>query len=832
MKKTLLMALAGIIAAQPLFAQGPQNKPEPSKPIMETGTAWVKGKGEIAGVILDETTKTPIEFATVALQDKASGKTVDGTISDAKGKFRLSKIAPGQYKLSISFIGYEAKAVEMLTIEGKEEVNVGVVSLKPDAKQLQEVEVVGEKLLLEDKVDRLVYNAEKDLTNTGGTASDVLKKVPGLTVDLDGNLELRGSTNLRVLINNKPSAIMAASVADALQQIPADLIKSVEVITTPSAKYDAEGTAGIINIITKKNNLQGLNGNVNSTFSNRNIGTNGTIGYKKGKVGLNMALGQSWRNNPLESIRETEYHTLENLDRLSQTMNGRREGQFRMLQLGADYELTEKSFLSAGLRMMAGEFSYQSTLLSTRFADGQLIGANTRRSRNDFDNLNYDLNLDFTRQFAKPGQELTVLGLISRSNRNFINSANVYDRQNQLDFREQSPNEAYNEEKTLQVDYVLPLKNKHLLEVGGKAIWRYAESDYQFLVAQPAGAEFMAVPGQSDVFSYHQNVGAGYASYEFTLNKKFSFKAGVRYEHTSVYGDFTSTQTQVKQQYGNFIPSLAISRKIKENQTIKFNYTKRIQRPQLSYLNPFENRTDTFNIQVGNPHLQAEITDSYEFGYSAFTKSGTSVNATFFWRQTDNSIEPYLVPTAEGVNYQRFGNIGYNASYGLSLSAGAKFLKKGNVNSNLNIFYMDMESRSSELRMANSSMMYSLNMNVSYAFSKGFAAQAFGQYVGSRVMLQGKTQPFTMYNLAVKKDVLQKRGSITLGVDNIFSSSLRQGRTYRTPAFDQAYDQYIFNRQVKLSASYKFGKANGKSQPRRKKKINNDDAKSDDGDNG
>ncbi|WP_207434419.1 outer membrane beta-barrel family protein [Sabulibacter ruber] len=831
MRKLLLFAVAGVLAAQPTIAQTPQNKPVASapqnKPVVPAAQPTPKGNGKIAGVILDETGKKPVEFATVTLVDQATGKTIDGTVSDDKGKFSLVRVAAGQYKLLVSFLGYQNKVVENITLGNKEEVNVGVISLQTDAKVLGEVSVVGDKLLVEDKVDRLVYNAEKDITNIGGNASDVLKKVPGLTVDLEGNVALRGSGNIRVLINNKPSAMMASSIADALRQIPSDQIKSVEVITSPSAKYDAEGTAGIINIITKKNNLQGLNGTVAGSYGVRSSTANANVNYRKGKVGFNTAFGRNWRNNPAESTRETVYNGVPGIDRLSQTMDGKRNGVFQFLQLGVDYDLSKKSSLSAGFRMQGGEFAYVTSLRSTQYLEGAVIGGNTRNNRNEFDNLNYDLNLDFTKQFAKPGQELSVLGLLSRSNRENNNFADVYNRDQQLGSKEQNLNDAYNEEKTFQVDYTHPFKNKHLLEVGTKAILRYVESDFRFLEAKPASASFVTDPSRTDVFSYDQNVGAAYASYEFSLNKKYNFKVGSRYEYTHVNGDFVTTRTTVKQDYGNFIPSVAISRALKNNQTLKFNYTKRIQRPQLSFLNPFENRTDTFNIQVGNPNLQAEITNSYEVGYSTFFKSGVSVNATFFWRQTNNSIEAYTLPTEGGVNYTRFANIGRNASYGMSLFGSTKFLKKGNLSANLNAFYLNLESESALVNASNGSFMYNANLNASYTFNKGISAQAFGQFNSPRVTLQGKMYPFTTFNFAVKKDILNKNGSISVGVENPFSERLRQKTTFRTPTAEQVSNMYIYARQVRVSANYKFGKVTTKQQPKRKKKINNDDAKSD-----
>ena len=820
MKKILLLALAVVFSGRQISAQnapGKTGNPLNSSP---TKPPVLKGTGKITGVIINDAAKKSVEFATISLADKKTGKAIDGTISDDKGRFSVTRIAAGEYTLTISFIGYETKVLDNIAVENGE-VNIGAISLKSNARTLGEVAVIGEKALVEDKVDRLVYNAEKDLTNTGGTASEVLKKVPGLTVDLEGNVALRGNSNIRVLINNKPSTVMASSIADALRQIPADLIKSVEVITNPSAKYDAEGTAGIINILTKKNNLQGVNGNLNTSYGTRISSINGNFNYRQGKFGLNTAVGQNWRKNPGKSTRETNYTGLPGIDRLSQKMEGKREGAFQFGQLGLDYELSAKSSLAAGIRMQGGGYAFKTTQLSTQYFNNTVTNANTRVNRNEYDVLNYDINLDYTRQFTKPGQELTLLSLVSRSKRDNYNFADVFNRDTQLTLKEQNLNDAYNEEKTFQADYTHPFKNKQLLEMGAKAIVRYAESDFRFLLAHPATAPFETVANRTDVFAYRQNVAAAYTSYGFTLHKKYNLKLGVRYEYTHIDGDFTTSKTSVRQDYANLIPSVAISRSLKNNQTVKFNYTKRIQRPQLFFLNPFENRSDTFNIQVGNPDLEPELTNSYEFSYSTFFKSGTSVNASVFWRQTNNAIQSYTLPTEAGVNYTRFGNIGQNASYGISLSGSTKFLKKGSV------YYTDLASQSSLLNAANASLMYNANLNASYNFNKGISAQVFGDFNSPRVTLQGKSNAWSTYNMAIKKEILHKNGSISAGIDNPFAPTIKQKSTFKTPVADQTNTLYVYVRQFRISAQYKFGKINPKNQPRRKKRITNDDAKSD-----
>ena len=336
MKKIICLAAALVYTFGALQAQNTAPA-EPKPGLTATPQQASKGNARLAGFIIDAETKKPIEFATVALLPATGGKPIDGTVCNEKGQFRLENLAAGSYRLVVSFIGYESKTVNDISLAANNaDVNIGAIPIKSDFRKLKEVNVTTERELFENKVDRIVYNAEKDVSNAGGNAADVLKKVPQVTVDLDGNVQLRGSSNIRVLINNKPSSIMAASVADALKQIPSDMIKSVEVITSPSAKYDAEGTAGIINIITKKNNLQGVNGSVNTSFGNLSSNVGASVNYRQGKLGLNSNLGRNqWGVYGETDVRRTDRleGTTNTLTQESDFHNG---GKFNYIQFGAD----------------------------------------------------------------------------------------------------------------------------------------------------------------------------------------------------------------------------------------------------------------------------------------------------------------------------------------------------------------------------------------------------------------------------------------------------------------------------------------------------------------
>ncbi|GAB3203381.1 outer membrane receptor protein involved in Fe transport [Pontibacter aydingkolensis] len=834
MKKIILMAVAGFLAAQASIAQNVAGQPVGAGKAPVASQPMAKGEGKISGTIQDEVTKAPVEFASVALVNKGTGKIVNGSTTDSRGRFSIAEVAPGHYKLTISFVGYESMVVDNVAVEkGKDDVNVGTVILKSSTKTLSEVTITGEKPLIEDKVDRMVYNVDKDI-NPGATAAEVMAKVPGMSVDLEGNVQLRGSSNIRVLINNKPSAVVASNVADALKQIPADQIKAVEVITSPSAKYDAEGTAGIINIILKKDSgVQGLTGNFAANLGTINSNANMGLVYRKGKVGVSSTLGYAMADMRGKNNITSVFGPGSSISRSTQNVDANRIASSRLLQFGADYGLGKTSYIAAGIRMTIPDVEFKTTQVTTNTFKSSPDTRNTRVGSNGFEGINYDINLDYTRSFKKQGQELSVLGLISRNSRDNENFMELF-QDSQLTQKEQNYNDAYNEEMTAQADYTHPISKTQTLEIGTKAIWRYAESDYRFLVASPASSPFVLQPERTDVFSYNQDVLSSYAMYGMKL-EKYNLKMGLRYEHTEIDGDFITNGTTVAQEYQNLFPGFSVSRNLKENQTIKFNYSKRIQRPQLSLLNPYENVSNPKNVTRGNPDLEAELTDAYELGFSTFYKSGATINASLYLRQTNNAIQslstPYngSNPDSVGRVTTTFGNIGQESFCGLSLSSSIKFLEKGRISSNVNLFYASIDGAGQQ--QSNSGIVYNTNLNVSYNFNKGFSAQMAGDYNSSQISLQGKVLPYGTYNFALRKEVLNKKGNVTLGVNNPFNKYVTRERVIKTYnsenilVLNQTNALSINMRQVRLSFNYQFGKQDAKARPRRVKKVSNDDAK-------
>ncbi|MFY7888136.1 MAG: TonB-dependent receptor, partial [Spirosomataceae bacterium] len=461
MKKILLLALLALPLSK-ATAQFPGmpgmggGTARPSAAIPGTAQAAPKGSGKIIGYVIDSSVTKAVEFASVALMSKATNKPVDGAVCDEKGKFSLNKVPTGDYVVVVSFLGFQAKRLNVSINAKNDVVDLGVVKLSPSSQILNEVVVEGQRALMEDKVDRMVYNAEKDATNRGGDATDVLKKVPSLSVDLDGNVSLRGSTSVKVLINNKPSTIVASSIADALKQIPADMIKTVEVITSPSAKYDAEGSSGIINIITKKNNLQGLTLNLDTSVGIRggNLSMNGN--YRKGNMGFSLGGFGRANYNVQGSFDNTQTSKTDGTI-TTQYADTRNNGLFGNYQLGWDWDINKSNSVAASVRYGArNQNSYQDALLTTIKRLNSTASSSTRDVVTKDNSGTVDANIDFTHTFKKPQEEFTLSAQFSRNDRTNDFTNRIYGLNGAADMYISNMNPSYNQESTVQADYQSP----------------------------------------------------------------------------------------------------------------------------------------------------------------------------------------------------------------------------------------------------------------------------------------------------------------------------------------------------------------------------------------
>jgi outer membrane receptor protein involved in Fe transport len=793
-----------------------------------------KGNGKITGILRDSTTSQPVEFANVALVNPATKKPVNGAVADDKGKFSIVKIPNGNYYLEISFIGYTTKRIPVKVAEKKGEIELGFITLSPSDKVLNEVVVQGQKNLIEEKVDRTIYNAENDATTRGGDATDVLKRVPMLSVDLDGNVSMRGSQNIRVLINNKPSTIAASSVADALKQIPADQIKTVEVITSPSAKYDAEGSAGIINIITKKNTLQGLTLNVDASAGLRgsNLGLNGN--YRTGKMGFSLGgFGRSNYNTPgsfsntqITQSKDIDLQPIGPLNTNIQSADTRLVNAFGNYTLGWDYDIDAKNSLAASVRYgLRNNLNWQDGLrTNTNGVDTRLSNVNITDNSGTT-----DASLTYTRTFKKPQQEFSILGLYSVNNRtnDFINErvdpvappAPVFLKNN---------NKSLNEEITIQADYQTPLGKNSIFEIGGKQIIRKVNSDFISFFAAADGVYQSDPDAQlTNTLFYNQNVTGGYTSLTTQLAKTYSLKVGGRYENTTIDASTKDNRKLDIPNYGVFVPSINVSKRLKNGSAFKVAYNRRIQRPSIQFLNPNIQQGNPLNISFGNPNLLPEFTNNYEISYNTFIK-GSSLNISTFMRNTTGSIQSVRDenPNLPGGVQTTYENIGNEDAYGASVFANVN-IGKFSLNGGVDTYYAVMKNNLSDPRYnaSNTGWVYNGRIFGSYNLSKGWGFQFFSFYRGRQVQLQGVQGAFGVYSLSLRKEFASKKGSLGFGAENFFYPSITVENKQSSPILNQNIVNVITNLNFKVTFSYRIGKMTMEAPRRRKKSINNDDLK-------
>ncbi len=819
---TILLFISGISAVQ---AQG----------IAGAGTPAVTGR--ISGIILDSLTRTPIDYATVSLGRAGSEKSTNGALTDEKGAFKIENISAGVYRLTIAFLGYQTKVIDSVkTTLAKPDLNLGRIMLAPNKTMLNEVVVTGTTPIVENKIDKLVYNAEQDVAIAGGNATDVLRKVPLLSVDFEGNVSLRGSQNVRVLINGKPSGSMANNMADALKAIPADQIKNVEVITSPSAKYDAEGTSGIINIITKKNNLAGVSGSVNGGVGTRQNSGNVNLNAKTGRLAVTANGGgfYSWPQTSNLSFNRTNTAGTETISQSGQSktdrlaMNG---------SIGADYDFNSFNSISSNLRLNGFSNSANGSNLNLNSFNGAMASF-TRLSDNQMKMNGVDWSSDYLHKFKKKDQQISIAYQLTNSKQN---SDYTTDFSNTV-IDEYGDNNADNTENTIQLDYTHPFK-KITLETGLKGILRDIVSDNQTRNYNSLTNSFTPISSRTYIYDYNQDVYSAYATFAFTLAKKFGIRAGARYEGTEIKGDARSVgaaASPFSSNYSNLVPSVVVSRTFKNFSTVKLSYNQRLQRPSLFYLNPFLNSADIFNQSQGNPTLKPELSHNIEFNYSMFVKTSV-LNASVYYRRTNDIIESFVIPVsvidpATGSpavgSKTTFRNVGSNNSVGFNFFGQINPVKPLTLRGNFNVFTYDINANSGfTVTNTNTQLIYNAFLMGSYVFPKGLTFETFLITNSPRRTSQGKNPSFNMWNLGLKKEIMKKKGSIGLTIIDPFNEYKNFRQNISGADFVQNSNFSVPFRSFGTSFSYRFGKLSMQA-PRKKRGVTNDDLKQGEQNNG
>ena len=810
-------------------------------------------KGSISGKVKKSKNQKALEFATVSLKNSQTNKIVEGTITDAKGRFYFNEINVGEYKISIKFIGYKEQIIPIETSKRKPDLKIKEIYLEEDRALLSEVTIEEEKAIYETKIDKIVYNAENDLNETESDATDVLRKAPLLSVDLDGNVSLRGSRNIKFLVNGKASSFFSSDVSSALQMIPADQIKTIEVITSPGAKYEGEGDAGIVNIITKKAVIDGYNASINTMASQkmRRGGLNLNLG--KGRFGLSTRAGTygSWPGR----VGTDTYERInwDNIDASGAYINpdtliqyGESENYFQGYRgsINAYYDLNAYNSFNSSIKF-GGKTNpiVKNSTIEYSGSDTSYIGS-YNLSKTDR-TLNMEWTTDYTKKFADNEEKELVFAFQLGGD---INDGNTdIDEDGSYLFNQ---NDETVIEETIQIDYTYPFgksnnkndikgteqrspyqgkggrkmgksqstSSSNKLEIGGKIINR----DREIVYSDQVNSLYV----RADEFNYNQLVASSYISTEFSLPKKFGLKTGLRYELTGTSGDWkNSTIEAFEKKYQNILPSVIFSKSFSPMRSIKLSYNQRIRRPGVRQINSNIDKEDNRNITIGNPELEPTVTQQYEFAINSFGKI-LQRSVQIYYKHSLNVIESFIEEINGSVSVARYKNIGESKQLGANVFGSIK-LRKLNFRGSIDVYnYSGRDQDLGYQEWTEPVMLYSYFMGGSYDLGKNWKAETFGFYRSPTQSIQGTVTSFSMMSVGIKKTLKNKRGSFGLRFIEPFNKNKEFISDLDGELFTQSSVRTIPFRSIGISFKYTIGKLNFKDGSK-KTNINNDDIQED-----
>ncbi len=797
-------------------------------------------KNSLSGKVIDSITKKAVEYATITLSNATTNKVLNGATTDSAGHFKINDVDAGVYNVSFEFIGYDKKMISNLKISDDKNVyDLGRISIHKQANALQDVVVTAQKKLIENRIDKIVYNAENDITSQGGVATDILKKVPQVSIDANGNVELAGSSGIRFLINGKPSTAFGSNVADVLQSIPASQISSVEVITNPGAKYDAQGLGGIINIILKKSRVNGVNGNVSLNAGTRNENGSFNFTMRKGNFGLNAFLSGNARltgTTPVSLDRTSIDTALKQYELLHQQSDPRTNRHGMQSGVGFDWSFKKYNSLSGNLnynrfgsKSSGIMYQQQQTIpfdSNTIISDVQSVN----NSANRFSFYSVDAGINYKRTFAKEDQSLEINVNTSLGNNNSRgNNYQTLMPEDSVFYGINNNNSGNENEYEIEINYTQPFSKNISFDAGADFTFDDIKSNSNVFALQPLSKNYLYDSSVSNYLSYHQKVYAAYAELSFPVGKLFDTRIGSRYERTEINSFYSDAPQQVENPgYNTLVPSIYFLKKLTEKQTLKLSYSRRINRPDFGDLNPFINTTDPKNITAGNPYLKPEIGNRVELSYNHDYGSKGSFMITAFYRGSNNDIQPYSAyyPFLEigdslytNVSVSTRENIGLEKNTGISFFGNLKATDKFTLRTNIFAFRRHIINGIDSGSNA-TSYNYRLNLNATYQFNKDLSAEFFGNFNSARNELQGKYPSFTSYTFAARKQFWNKKASIAITATNIFSKYVNQPTIlYGTNFTTTSYRKIPF-RSVGINFTWKFGRLDFKKD---KEDINRGD---------
>ena len=763
--------------------------------------------GIISGRVLDENTGGFVEYAIMSLYRQKDSSLVTGTITDGQGAFSLKELTYGMYYIEASFMGYEKfRLKKILITPQKPSVNVGDIKIKPSVVNIDEVVVTAESNIVEYKIDKKVITLGQDMTSAGGTVSQALENTPSIEVDIEGNVTLRGSSNFKVLIDGKPSVIDGS---EALEQIPASSVQSVEIITNPSAKYDPDGAAGIINLVMKKQKQLGFNGIVNASVGTRSkYAADFLLNVRKEKT--NLFLGGEYSNHNFYNEGSTEQRVYSG-DTTFYTMSDR-EGVFHRdgfsIKAGADYYLSEKSTIT--LQGRVGNRNFERNFESQYHEYSHPENSNlyyTEESLSPHDNKFYSISLDYRKEYDNPLHELKASVFFSQR----IETENQETNEQLTDSiwipiildvpLNQSEEETDENNIRAQVDYVHPFSENTKLEAGFQSRWDMDRGDYIFEDYDP-DLGWIKNNNFSNTLDYLDAIQSLYGTYTGKI-QKFGYQAGLRAEYDNRYINQITLDEAYRYEKLHLFPSFYVTYELPKQMQLQISYTRRIERPDERDLNPFKEYMDNQNMRVGNPDLSPEFTNSFELNYQLpFKKNFISLET--FYRHTNNVITRFTeYDTTAGIFIHTSQNADKDYSLGGELMANLNFTKWWQFNLSGNLFRYTLSGENEGEYVTRSTTSWGGNANMVFKLKWDARIQLMGMYRGPSLSLQGERKGFFFTNFAIRKDLFDKKLSVTINVRDLF-------RTSKNSFTSSGSSFYTFNEMrrespvVMLSLSYRI----------------------------
>lgn len=780
--------------------------------------AFVEATGSIRGKVIDSKTKEPMEFVNVSVRKSGTTVPLTGAVTDHTGEFQLGKLSDGNYTLSVSFIGYRTYEKDFTYATQDGNLDFKVIPLDPDTQMLGEVKVMGQKSQMKFEIDKKVFNVDQNIASTGGTASDVLSNIPSVEVDNEGEVSLRGSTSVTVWINGKASGLSADNRAQILEQMPAESIERIEVITNPSAKYSPEGTSGIINIVLKEDRKAGYYGSIQAGVDTRggwNAG--GNVNYSSGKLDAYASIG--YRKRVSEggglSNRTNVDKDGNPLSYLNQTSDNDGHGGPVFVRAGATYHITRQDHLNLGAFGMFGDRNQTNRIDYT----SDIPGSFTERrritdSKNKMQGGNVELG--YKHDFSKTSNlDLTVsFNPWNMDGTSIYNQYSLYENGGEDHSYQRQENDVRSHDWEFQADYVNAFSDNSKLEAGYKGTISRQKSPVETFSGVTAEEALPDIPLYNK-FYYDQDIQAAYVTYSGRLDK-FGFQAGLRGEYSSVktrslgYGETKGEVEPYKHDYFSLFPSVFLSYELPAGNEVQVNYTRRISRPWGRQLNPFENVTDSTNISFGNPYLDPEFSNAFELNYIKNWESHM-LSVSAYYRNTDDVIQriSYLEGNVMKSTYENVAK---------SQSAGAEFVLKNNfarildLTTTVNLYYSKLDgfsylpegAQDPVTGKTNEDFSWNAKMIANVALPASVSLQVTGGYNSRQLIAQGHRKSNYTVDAGIRKAFLDRKLSLSINARDIFNS-----RKWKTQTSGEGFEQYTENwrtgRTVGFTLTYSFG---------------------------